>query len=228
MLRIYFILFTSLILLGCNSNKRAVGSKVDDVLEVDSIDGVYIPKDLDDCFLQLDSFWNDSIKNDIKANSENDFLTESHFGIGRWIRNNWGLWGEKGSRLSKYFNEKGAYHPDDISSVILTSYYRHLQNKPIELEKQISYYDFYWKVNREPNKKDYPKGLNTFNQERTNYSYEKDSLPGCLQIFTDEETGCIWLYDYYYGWKNIDESILREIESNAPLKQNFVEGLFDK
>ena len=59
-----------------------------------------------------------------------------------WIRNNWGLW--KGSRLSKFFNEKGIYHPDDMSGIILDSYYRYLTGQEITLSEQIKYYQDYW------------------------------------------------------------------------------------
>jgi hypothetical protein len=41
------------------------------------------------------------------------------------MRNNWGLWG--GSRLQKYFTEKGVGHPDEMSSVILFFYWDWLQ-----------------------------------------------------------------------------------------------------
>lgn len=225
MSRIFLSIFVFLVLLGCNSNKSTVDNKESNVLEVDSIEGVYIPKDLDDCFLQLDSFWDDDVKDSIKTNSERSFLAESDFGIGQWIRNNWIR--VDNSRLSEYFNEKGVHHPDDISSIILTSYYRRLQNKPIELEKQISYYDLYWKVNSSPDKKLYPKGVKNLNV-KVRYDYNSDELPRCLHVFIEENTNKIWLYDYHYGWKKVDENKLREIKSNAPLKQSFVEGLFDK
>ncbi|WP_303923383.1 DUF6794 domain-containing protein [Draconibacterium sediminis] len=101
-------------------------------------DGVYIPKDLDDCFNQLDKFWNDSIKTEVSNMSEDEFIGSSHFGIGLWIRNNWRLWG--GSRLSKYFNELGITHPDNMSGIVLTAYYRKLKNQDIELRKLIDYY----------------------------------------------------------------------------------------
>lgn len=41
-----------------------------------------------------------------------------HFGIGMWVRNNWGLWSGK-SRLLPYFKKKGITHPDNMSGVIL-------------------------------------------------------------------------------------------------------------
>jgi hypothetical protein len=109
----------------------------------DSIEGVYIPKDLEDCFAQLNSFWNDSIKLSIKAMKEDSFVTESHFGIGMWIRNNWGLWGS--SRLSSYFSDLEIFHPDDMSGIILRSYHRKLNNKDIKLEEQIAEYHEFWK-----------------------------------------------------------------------------------
>lgn len=109
----------------------------------DSIDGVYIPKDLFDTFNQINSIWPDSTKVKMKTLTEEKFLGNHHFGLGLWMRNNWGLWG--GSRLSRYFNEKGIFHPDDMSGIILTSYHRHMNNLEIELEKQIKYYQHYWK-----------------------------------------------------------------------------------
>jgi hypothetical protein len=118
-------------------------------LKKDSIDGVYIPKDLEDCFKQLDKMWPESKKKEVKAIKEEDFTADAHFGIGMWMRNNWGLW--SGSRLSKYFNDMGIQHPDDMSGIILTSYHRKLNNKDIMLEEQIRYYKDYWKK-LQPNK----------------------------------------------------------------------------
>lgn len=108
----------------------------------DSINGIYIPKDLTDCFNQIDGFWNDSIKTQVKSWTEEEFCANAHFGFGMWMRNNWGLWG--GSRLQAYFNDKGIYHPDDMSGIILTSYYRYLKGDKIELKKQIRFYKTYW------------------------------------------------------------------------------------
>jgi len=109
----------------------------------DSIDGVYIPTDLNDCFKQIDGFWADSIKTQVRKMTEDEFTTNAHFGFGLWMRNNWRLWG--GSRLSKYFNDLGVFHPDDMSSITLTSYHRCLLGQEIKLEEQISYYKDYWK-----------------------------------------------------------------------------------
>jgi len=113
----------------------------------DSLRGVYIPKNLEDCFTQINSFWSDSTKSNVKQWTENEFSGKAHFGFGMWMRNNWQLWG--GSRLSKYFNEIGVYHPDDMSGIILTSYHRYLTGRDIKLEEQIKYYQDFWKKNKE-------------------------------------------------------------------------------
>jgi Domain of unknown function (DUF6794) len=118
------------------------GQEKVDRFSLDSIQGVYIPKDLSDCFIQLDKILKDNVKNDLTGMSEKTFLMDSHFGLGLWIRNNWQLW--NGSRLSKSFNELGVFHPDDISSVILQSYYRYLLKEDINLEEQIQQIKDYW------------------------------------------------------------------------------------
>jgi hypothetical protein len=118
----------------------------------DSLRGQYIPKDLEDCFKQIDSFWSDSIKNEIKQWTEDQFIGRAHMGFGMWMRNNWQLWG--GSRLSSYFGEMGIYHPDDMSGIILTSYHRYLNGQDIALEAQIKSYQDYWKNVSEEKEKD--------------------------------------------------------------------------
>lgn len=108
----------------------------------DTINKTYIPKDLEDCFVQINTLWNDSIKAKVKTLEENEFTGKVHLGFGMWMRNNWQLWG--GSRLSKYFNNLNIYHPDDMSGIILISYHRHLNNRKIRLEEQVKYYQDYW------------------------------------------------------------------------------------
>jgi hypothetical protein len=117
----------------------------------DSLRGVYIPKDLDDCFQQIDGFWDDSTKTQVKQWTEDEFSGRVHHGFGTWMRNNWQLWA--GSRLSKYFNNLGVYHPDDMSGIILDSYHRHLTGKEVKLEEQIKVYQEYWKKANEQKKK---------------------------------------------------------------------------
>jgi hypothetical protein len=107
----------------------------------------YKPKTLDEAVSQLEKIHDDSTKGKIRTMTEDEFSANSYFGMGMWIRNNWGLW--KGGALPDYFNSKGIFHPDDMSGIILTSYYRQLKGQDWELEKQIKYYQDYWKSTSE-------------------------------------------------------------------------------
>ncbi len=155
------LLFTSNIIYAQKKNK-AVGSQYnrmgsDDTLRFysDSLAGVFIPKDLNDCFTQISYLIDDSTEQEIKIWQEDEFTGKVHHSFGMWIRNKWQLWG--GSRLSKYFNELGIYHPDDMSGIILTSYHRWLNDKQIELSEQVQFYQAYWAESKrqlEQNRKD--------------------------------------------------------------------------
>ena len=105
----------------------------------------YIPKDLDECLIELEK---NAIPEDIEKikNISEEEMYLFHHGTGRDIRNNWGLW--SGSPLSKWFNEQGIRHPDDMSGIILKSFWRKINNKPIKLKEQIEYYKNYWKKNK--------------------------------------------------------------------------------
>lgn len=56
---------------------------------------------------------------------------------------NGGLWFE--SPLSNWFAEKGIYHADDMSSIILTSWHRRFKGENIRLDEQIEHYQNWWK-----------------------------------------------------------------------------------
>jgi len=137
-LKIFFIL-----VLGISCHASAQKDKKDDLSKKDSIDGVYIPANLDDCIRHIDAMWSDSVKNEVMKMTEEEFISRAHFGFGLWMRNNWGLWA--GSRLAVYFNGIGIFHPDDMSAIILTSYYRKLKGENIRLDEQVKYYQNYWK-----------------------------------------------------------------------------------
>jgi hypothetical protein len=114
---------------------------------------IIIPTKLSECFQRLDGIFSDAPDGDwFKEASEEEAISQSHHGLGTWIRDNWGLW-DVNEQLHKYFKKLGLQHPDDMSGVILTSYHRHLNNKELELDGQIKYYIEFWnnKGNKEGN-----------------------------------------------------------------------------
>ena len=107
----------------------------------------YKPVSLEEAVEQLKFIHHDSTKNKILIMTEDEFLGNAHFGLGMWMRNNWGLW--KGKELAKYFNSIGIYHPDDMSGIILTSYYRELHEQEWKVDEQVKHYQDYWKKSSE-------------------------------------------------------------------------------
>lgn len=49
-----------------------------------------------------------------------------HHSLGRWIRNNWGLWNEEDNKLKVNLKKLGYEHPDDMSNYIIEQYIEHL------------------------------------------------------------------------------------------------------
>jgi len=108
----------------------------------------YIPKDLNDALKYLTCTWTDKDKKDFKSKDEKLAVSELHMGTGQGIRNGWELWQHKNS-LYHYFESKGIFHPDDISSIILTSFHRQLNNREIDLDGQVKRYLDYWNKAKE-------------------------------------------------------------------------------
>jgi hypothetical protein len=106
-----------------------------------------IPQTLEGCFKKLikqNSNKDLCAFSSIKEEKDEPIINGYYFSLGMYLRNNWGLWkGE--NKLVKYFNNLGIYHPDDMSSIIITSFHRHLNKKDIKLEEQIKYYQDFWK-----------------------------------------------------------------------------------
>lgn len=192
----------------------------------DSLRGAYIPKDLDDCFKQIDNFWSDSTKNGVKRMTEKDFTARAHLGFGTWMRNNWQLWA--GSRLSKYFNDKGIYHPENISGIILTSYYRHLTGQAVNLDEQIKFDQNYQKAAKRPTKQMFPKGAGKL-EFRTGIFYDsKNNGQGYIHVGTTSKNADIWIYDYYFGWAKITSIQLTELTKNMDNREEILIKLFNK
>lgn len=105
------------------------------------------PVNLEEAVEQLKIIHHDSTKQKIIAMTEDEFIASAHMGLGMWVRNNWGLW--KGNELAESFNSIGIYHPDDMSGIILTSYYRELHEQEWKVDEQVKYYQDYWKKSNE-------------------------------------------------------------------------------
>lgn len=137
---LWALLLTLILALGCMAQEDK--SKITPTPDSTASSKVYIPKDLEDTFAELMKMRSPALLNEMRLKSEKD-MAEYHHGFGTWLRNNWGLWA--GSRLAQYFKQLGVNHPDDMSGIILTSFWRHLHSQPIKLDEQVEYYKEYWR-----------------------------------------------------------------------------------
>src|SRR5688500_14697715 len=60
---------------------------------------VYVPKDLEDAFKELDKMLTKELREEMRKGKAEKMI-DFHFGLGLWLRNNWGLW--RGLRLAKW------------------------------------------------------------------------------------------------------------------------------
>jgi len=100
------------------------------------------PENLDQCHQFLDGKLSASEKVDYQ-NSKLDDLSKYHMGLGLYMRNNW-IRGARSPKLVSFFGDLGLFHPDDISSVIIDSYWHYLNKSEYDLSADIVFYQEYW------------------------------------------------------------------------------------
>ncbi len=102
----------------------------------------YTPKDVEEAVKHLIATLEPDFLDKARRTSEEEFAGLQQMELGLWMRNNWGLW--EGSHLRDYFNKLGIHHPDDMSSILLCSLWRKLNNIPIKLQDQIQCWKDWW------------------------------------------------------------------------------------
>jgi hypothetical protein len=105
-----------------------------------------VPQTLEECFVSLQGMLGEERTKDFWRLAECE-LPKCHHALGRRIRNAWGLW--SGSELKTHMEGLGLEHADDMSAVILTSFWRHLHGIPLDVEGQVSHYQRYWRKMRD-------------------------------------------------------------------------------
>lgn len=101
-----------------------------------------IPNTLDECMEALKMALSAEDQIALLSSSKDD-LIQYHHGLGRWIRNNWGLW--KSGPLLDHMQSLGFIHPDDMSGSIIREFWARMNNKPSTLEIEIKEYKEFWK-----------------------------------------------------------------------------------
>jgi hypothetical protein len=98
--------------------------------------GTYIPKDVNEVILELNKKIDATSKAKFAGVSENEAATRLFFSLGRWMTHNWSLY--EGSRLSKYMQDLGIHHPDDMVRFFIIIYHRSLTKQPLEVKALVA------------------------------------------------------------------------------------------
>ena len=103
----------------------------------------FVPSTIDEAVDHLKSVLHEESIALLKEWDLDKSMAQLHFGLGRWIRNAWGLW--SGGPLKTQFEELGLKHADDMSGVILKRLWCEVNDSPFDLEGEIKFYQDYWK-----------------------------------------------------------------------------------
>ncbi len=175
-----------------------------DISKAEYIDGIYIPGNLEEAWAALEKNLTIEDRQKLKTISEDELIGMNFFGS-MGIRNDWGLW--RGSRLAKYFNDLGIYHPDDMSQIILQTFLCHINNQPIRLDERIAYFKEFWIRRSEPTPDTFPeKYLEEIGAQ--DYPTTEGKYVGYIRVYQNKNTGNAWLYEYNKGWKRVDDEFL--------------------
>lgn len=112
-----------------------------------------VPNNLDEAIKFLEAFYFEDIS-EIKKMNEIEFNSSSHFGLGMYLRNIWFLWWspnhgydswpKEKPKIVEYFNAIDIYHADDMSGIILTSFFRKIKGLDINIPEQVKKYKIHW------------------------------------------------------------------------------------
>lgn len=120
--------------------------KAQEVEEEDVRDYSQVPKNLDAAvdWLIKENEGNKELESLLE--SESSFIGQVHFGCGMNMRNDWGFWDhENPSGLAKWFHARGIYHADDMSSIVLRTFYRRMKGEEEKVSEQIEDIRKYWR-----------------------------------------------------------------------------------
>jgi hypothetical protein len=99
----------------------------------ETLNGVYIPKNLEESMIELDKRISSEARLKFKALPEDSVCMIMHNRLGQWMILNWGFYG--GSRLSNYLRSAGVTFPDDMADFLILAYHRRQNGKPIGIKE---------------------------------------------------------------------------------------------
>jgi hypothetical protein len=171
-------------------------------------DGLFVPSTLDEALAELDRMLPATVTRSMVCGTESE-MGHYHFGLGVYMRNNWDLWAD--GALAEQFRALGIRHADDMSGIILGSYWRRLRQRPIDLEGQVTYYKAYWEAHRSPESFICP---NTGSSTEPTMSFASQGPPEPWVVYhvVDCGSGVLWSYERREGWRPASKEVLARVD----------------
>lgn len=182
----------------------------------DTINGTYIPMNIEDAISQLDFMLPEDFKVKAREMEENDFRARAHSSFGlTHIRNGWELYND--SRLYWYFRNLGIDYVDDMSGLVVVSYYRHLNNLDIRLEQQIESTLKSRRKYAHEKKENFPEYVKDVDWAGS-FEYDNEAKEEQLIAFyRDIDWNVQWMYSSQYGWRKSNNKIAKRLNTSKNL-----------
>lgn len=107
-------------------------------IKKDQLNGVYIPKNLDEAIAELYKWTDETLRQRIRALPEDSVCIRLHSKLGQRMIFDWSFY--EGSRLSHYLRSAGVTYPDDMADFLLLAFHRRLNNRPVEVRQLATYF----------------------------------------------------------------------------------------
>lgn len=222
-------LLVILFFLGCSQgSERDVEQETKEELSIkftQSLTDLDVPKNLDEALSNLHILISDKDKEKLAKLDKSYYSGQMHMSLGLSIRNFW-IRSEE-SKLTDYFNKLGIFHPDDMSSIILSRFYAEIKNQPFDLNKKVEYYKLYWINNYPPQRTIYPPEIPDSIMVDDSYSF-KDSLGNSHSVFYESMSprDSTWIYQKQFGWKWVSRKELKNFGRKNMFE--YLEKLYSK
>jgi hypothetical protein len=137
-----------------------------------------IPTTLAEAYAALERMLSPETLAEIDAMASEDDMIQYHMGLGTGLRNSWGLW--HGSALAKHLQELGFTHPDDMSGVILETFWCKRHGQPFRLEERAAAYKKFAEIEKKEREEEeirVQKAKTTIRNSMMNLRFEKRDVP---------------------------------------------------
>ncbi|MBK8091050.1 MAG: hypothetical protein IPK32_03375 [Verrucomicrobiaceae bacterium] len=169
------------------------------------------PKSLEEAHQQLEKLLPKKELVKIDAMKTEGEMIKYHFGPGMGMRNGWGLWG--GGPLAQHMNKLGFHHPDDMSAVILETFWCKRHKKDFRLKERAAYYEAYWKAAADPPRSARDPKDGSVVDWNMSFGAGEDESPRQIHAGKSMKTGRWLAYEYDKGVYEPNAALLKRTPS---------------